>query len=287
MRMRLGAYIDAFSGPEDWAGKHVELGYGAAFWPQNAVDCRSTGEEIEGYCQAARRHGLVIAEVGIWNNLLERDAVRQRENMEYAIDQLRLADRVGARCAVNIGGSLNADCWYGPHRENLSERTFDEIVDLIQQVIDTAKPQNTYYTIEPQGWLIPHDIRSQSRLIERVNRSSFAVHVDMCNMVNSMEKAYATGDLVRVFFREFGSQVRSVHAKDLIIENHVLSFRLREVIPGQGMFDHEALLRCCDVLDRDMPVLAEHLSTREEYLQATGFLKEKAKELGLEFVRAH
>ncbi|MBP3653550.1 MAG: sugar phosphate isomerase/epimerase [Clostridia bacterium] len=285
--MRLGAYIDGFSGAEDWALKHVELGYGAAFWPQDAVDCRSTDAQIEAYRQAARRHGLVIAEVGVWNNLLERNPIVQRENMEYAIGQLRLADRVGARCAVNIGGSLNADCWYGPHDNNLSERTFDQIVDLIQQVIDTAKPQNTYYTIEPQGWLIPHDIRSQAKLIERVNRSSFGVHVDMCNMVNSMEKAYATGALVRDFFREFGGLVRSVHAKDLIIENHVLSFRLREVIPGQGMFDHEALLRCCDALDADMPVLAEHLTTQEEYLQATGFLAAKAKELKLEFIRGY
>lgn len=282
--MRLGAYIDEFSSAEAWAQKHVELGYGAAFWPQNAVDFRSMDADIEAYHQAAYNHGLVIAEVGIWNNLLDADPVKRRENMEYAIGQLRLADQVGARCAVNIGGSLNADCWYGPHNDNLSERTFDEIVDLIQQVIDTAKPQNTYYTIEPQGWLIPHDIRSQAKLIEKVNRSSFAVHVDMCNLVNSMEKAYATGDLVRDFFREFGGLIRSVHAKDLIIENHVLSFRLREVIPGKGMFDHEALLRCCNALDADMPVLAEHLDTQEEYLQSTGFFKHKAKELGLDFV---
>ena len=285
--MRLGAYIDEVSSAEAWAQKHVELGYGAAFWPQDTADCRSADGEIEAYHQAAGRHGLVIAEVGIWNNLLERDPAKQRENMEYAIGQLRLADRVGARCAVNIGGSFNADCWYGPHKDNLSERTFDEIVDLIQQVIDTAMPQNTYYTIEPQGWLIPHDIRSQAKLIERVNRSCFAVHVDMCNLVNSMEKAYATGDLVRDFFREFGGLIRSVHAKDLIIENHVLSFRLREVIPGQGMFDHESLLRCCDALDRDLPVLAEHLDTREEYLQATGFFAAKAKEMKLEFIQGY
>jgi len=45
--MRLGAYIDEFSNAEAWAQKHVELGYGAAFWPQDAVDCRSTDAEIE------------------------------------------------------------------------------------------------------------------------------------------------------------------------------------------------------------------------------------------------
>jgi len=59
------------------------------------------------------------------------------------------------------------------------------------------------------------------------------------------------------------------------------------VIPGRGMFDHEALLRCCDALDTDLPVLAEHLETQEEYLQATGFFKAKAKELKLQFVQGY
>ena len=154
--------------------------YGAAYWPREIVDCGSENAEIDAFAQAAERHGLVIAEVGVWNNLLDADPRRQRENMEYAIGQLRLADRVGARCTINISGSRNPVHWDGPDARNLTEKTFDTIVDVTQQIIDTAKPRQAFYTVEPMPWLVPYDIPSQSRLIERVNRSRFVVHVDMC-----------------------------------------------------------------------------------------------------------
>lgn len=282
--MRLGAYIDEFSSAEAWAKRHVELGYGAAYWPRELVDYRSDEELIDEFHQAALRHGLTIAEVGAWNNLLDADPEIRRENMEYAIGQLRLAERVGARCVINISGSKNPKYWDGPDPENLSERTFDEIVDITQQIIDTAKPQNTYYTLEPMPWMIPYDVRTQARLIERVNRRHFGVHVDMCNMLNSMECIFNNGDVTREFFREFGSLIRSVHAKDSYINANELTLHICEAIPGQGMFDHEALLQCCDQLDRDLPVMAEHLSAQSEYLQATSFLKKKASELQLEFI---
>lgn len=285
--MRLGAYIDEFSSAEAWARRHVELGYGAAYWPREIVDYRSPDAEIEAYAQAARRHGLVIAEVGAWNNLLAADPAQRRANMEYAIGQLRLADRVGARCVINITGSRSEKYWDGPHIDNLSERTFDEVVDLIRQVIDTARPQNSYYTVEPMPWMLPYDIRTQVRLIERVKRERFGVHVDMCNMLNSMEKAFFSGDLVQAFFREFGALIRSVHAKDTILRDNRLTLQICEAIPGEGMFDHAALLNCCAALDADLPVMAEHLTTQEEYLKATDFFKHKAAELGLEFVRGY
>ena len=285
--MRLGAYIDEFSSAEAWAKRHVELGYGAAYWPREIVDYRSGDDQIDAYHQAAIRHGLVIAEVGAWNNLLDADPVRRRENMEYAIGQLRLADRVGARCVINISGSRNPRYWDGPSAENLTEDTFDAIVDSIRQIIDTAKPQHTYYTVEPMPWMVPYDIRTQAKLIDRVNRSQFGVHVDMCNMLNSMERVFHNADVTREFFREFGSLIRSVHAKDSMIHENELTLRIREAIPGEGMFDHAALLHCCNALDPDLPFMAEHLNTQAEYHRATQFFKQKARELGMDFVRGY
>lgn len=283
--MRLGAYIDTFSSGEAWAQRHVELGYGAAYWPREIVDCHCDDARIEEFSCAAKRHGLVIAEVGAWNNLLDADPVRKRENLEYAIGQLRLADRVGARCVINISGSRNPMYWDGPDAQNLTERTFDEIVDLTQQIIDTARPEHSYYTLEPMPWMVPYDIRTQAKLIERVNRSRFGVHVDMCNMLNSMERLYGNGDLTRAFFREFGSLIRSVHAKDSCICGNELTLHIHEAIPGEGMFDHDALLECCERLDPDLPFMAEHLKTQAEYRIATDFFRKRAEKLGIRFVR--
>ena len=276
--MRLGAPVFGFKTPEEWAFIHVKKGYGAAYWL--LADGVSTEEE-SAYAKAAQRHGLVIAEVGIWNNLLERDPVLREANIQYAIRRLRTADRVGARCCVNISGSRST-FWDGPHPDNLSEETFRQVVQITRRIIDEAAPKRTYYTLEPMPWMLPYDIESLQRLLKAVDRPHLAVHVDMCNLVNSFQKVYRTGEMTNAFFDAFGPLIRSVHAKDTILREDRLTLHIDEAIPGHGVFDYDSLLIQCHKLG-DIPVMAEHLQTPEEYDKATGFLFNSAEALGIPF----
>ena len=278
--MRIGAPVYQYNNAEQWALRHIEHGYGAAYFPLNYKD---DPQQIEEYADAARRHGLVICEVGAWNNQLDKNPDIRRRNFSYAVGQLQLADRIGAACCVNIAGSLS-DTWDGPHPDNLSDETFRHIVETVQRIIDTAKPKNTYYTLEPMPWLFPRSSEDLSRLIREINREAFAVHVDMCNMINSIDRVYRSGDLVLSFFREFGPLIRSVHAKDTVLEKR-LTLHIGEAIPGEGLFDFDALFSQCAKLSPDLPVMAEHLKSQEEYLQATGFMQDKAASLGISLVK--
>lgn len=281
--MRIGAYIENFHNAEEWAQIHVQHGYGAAYWPFQTITYEAEDSVIQTYIDAAERHRLVIAEVGAWCNVLDRNPEVSEKNIRYCIGQLKLADRVGARCCVNIVGSLHPSCWDGPHPDNLTDQTFDRIVKIIQRIIDEANPTRTYYTVEPMPWMYPCDIESMHRLIDAVNRPQFGVHVDMCNLINSYDKVYRSGEMTRRFFREFAPLIRSVHAKDTILEG-TLTMHIHETIPGRGIFDHAALLEECSRLDPDLPVMAEHLQSEAEYVEATDFIKRKARELNLAFL---
>jgi sugar phosphate isomerase/epimerase len=276
--MRLGAPVFDCPAPEEWALAHVKKGFGAAYWPLGEGVPEA---EEKAYIQAARRHGLVIAEVGIWNNLLDRDVIRQEENIQYAICRLRTADRVGARCCVNISGSQSR-YWDGPHPDNLSEETFRQVVEITRRIIDEANPKHTYYTLEPMPWMLPYDVESLQRLIKAVDRPRFAVHADMCNLVNAFQKVYRTGEITKDFFDAFGPMIRSVHAKDTVLREDKLTLHIDEAIPGRGLFDYDALLTQCHKL-KDIPVMAEHLQTEAEYDAATAFLFGKAESLGIPF----
>lgn len=275
--MRFGAHVFGYTDAESWARKHVEHGYGATYFP---LSYRDAPEKIDAYVDAARRHNLVIAEIGIWNNQLDRDPVKREQYFHDAVEQFKLADRIGARCCVNIAGSL-ADTWDGPHPDNLTDENFNVIVRNIQAIIDAAKPKNCYYTLEPMPWMFPRNVEDMWRLIKAVDRDAFAVHADMCNMVNSFDLVYHTGDLVRSFFSEFGKLIRAVHAKDTVLGKH-LTLHISEAIPGDGVFDYDALLTECNKLDPDLPVMAEHLETEEQYLRATSHFQKKAAELGIQ-----
>lgn len=275
--MRLGAPVFNHHDAESWAMAHVRKGLSAAYWPLP----EGASPEQEGqYVAAARKHNLVLAEVGVWNNLLARDPQTRAQNLCYAIARLKTAERIGARCCVNITGSCS-DRWDGPHPMNFAEETFQEIVRITREILRAVRPTRTYYTLECMPWAYPWDVRSMERLVEAVDHPTFAVHVDMVNMVNAMDKVYHTGALTQAFFDRFGPMIRSVHAKDFVLLDK-LTLHIEEALPGTGQFDLDALLRACAALD-DVPVMAEHLTGEEAYDQAVAALRDRAEALGIPF----
>lgn len=276
--MRFGANVFDFEGPQEWAQRHVEQGLGAAYWPL-PVDALPALEAE--YVDAARECGLVIAEVGIWNNLLDPDEQKREANIAYAIGRLAQAERVGARCCVNTAGSYSAVNWYGAHADNDSQEAFDRIVATTQRIIDEVRPTHTHYALEPMPWMHPYDAESMQRLLDAVEREAFGVHVDMVNLINSPDKVYRTGEITRDFFRRFTGKICSVHAKDVRLTDE-LTVHIEEALPGEGVFDFDTLLKECHALG-DVPVMSEHLSTAAEYRRAVEFMRGRARALGLAF----
>ena len=122
--MRLTAPIFAeFADPEGWVAAVRAKGYRAAFFPVDAA----AGRE-DDFARAARQADLVIAEVGAWSNPLDADPPKRRQALELCKERLALADRVGARCCVNIAGSRGRK-WDGPDPRDLTRETFDLIVE--------------------------------------------------------------------------------------------------------------------------------------------------------------
>lgn len=278
--MRLGANVFGFENAAQWAALHIEKGYGAAYWP--------LGEDapenlIKDYMNAAEDHGLVIAEVGIWRNLLDPDPEKRRENFDFAVRRLETAEKVGARCCVNISGSRNT-IWDAPHMKNLTQETFDMVVDDTRRLIDAVDPKRTCFTLEPMPWMYPHDETDMLRLLKAVDRRAFKVHADMVNLVNSYDKYISTGELTRKFFGALGNDIRSVHVKDTWVSETELTLHIEEALPGEGTFDYPALFECCDKLDADLPMMLEHLSTAQEYDAAAANIKRIAAENGRTFV---
>ena len=68
---------------------------------------------MAAYVRAAREADIVIAEVGAWSNPISPDEGTRQQAIRHCQEQLALADRVGARCCVNIAGSRSPD-WAGP-----------------------------------------------------------------------------------------------------------------------------------------------------------------------------
>lgn len=268
--MRLGTSSPlAHGSAEEWASNQIALGCRSVVFPLSANDPE---EKIKEYEEAAHKHDLLIAEVGIWRNAMSQDPEDQKAQREYCVRQLQLADRLGARCAVNVAGAIGPR-WDGHYKENFTGETRQEIVKMVREIIDRSEITNTYFTLEPMPWMIPTGPEDYVRLIEEVDRERFAVHMDIINMTNSFERYYGAEEFVNRCAKLLGNRIRSCHIKDVHLKEEY-TFQLEECAPGKGEFPLRYYVEKMNSIDPDMPVILEHLNTDEEYIHYMDYLKE-------------
>jgi len=279
--MRLGAHVFADSDdPREIAKAHRALGYRTGFCPEVALD---DADRIRAITEAFAEQDVVIAEVGVWNNLMDPDEGKRAANLEAMKQGLALADEVGALCVVNIAGSFNPTNWAGPHRDNLSRQAFDLAVENARAVIDHVKPKRAKFTYEMMPFCIPDSADSYAQLIEAVDRPAFAVHLDIVNVINSPYRYFDSSAVIEDCFEKLGAHTVSCHLKDTKLDEQALTVHLDEVLPGTGDFDIAAYLREISRLPHQPPVLIEHLKTAEEYDQARAHVLKVAEQIGVHF----
>lgn len=275
--MRFGGPLFAdCSEPGKWIEAIKRKGYTAAFIPVSNDRDEAT---IQAFVKAARDAGIVISEVGAWSNPNDPRPDKSKEAIEQCIKQLALADAAGARCCVNITGSRGEE-WAGHHPLNLTRDTFDLIVQTTRSIIDAVRPTRTYYTLETMQWMYPDSVQSYVDLVHAIDREHCAVHFDPTNLINSPERYYSTGEIIRDFVDRLGPMIRSCHAKDILMSQDA-TVHLSECLPGKGNLDYSAFLREVNKLDADVPIMMEHLQTEAEYDQAEVFIRSVAQREGL------
>jgi len=260
-----------------WAAAVKRLGYRAAYCP---LPTEAPDAMVKSYADAAKAADLVIAEVGAWSNPIDPDPAKAKAANEKNRQCLALADRIGARCCVNVAGSRNPKSWAGPDADNFSKATFDLIVETVRGIIDAVKPTRSFYTLECMEWTPPYSADGYLDLLKAIDRKAFAVHFDPVNMIWSPMRYYQTGEIIREFVAKLGPHIRSVHAKDIHLTDQ-LTVHLGEVVPGKGNLDYRTLLRELAKLDPDTPVMLEHLAGEPDYKQAAEHIRGVAKEVGV------
>ena len=271
--MRLGGPIfQKTNDPDSWIKAVQGWGLRAAYCP---LEPGAPAHLVQAYAQAARQADIVIAEVGAWSNPLSPvESVRQAALLKCQ-QSLGLAEEIGARCCVNIAGSLG-EKWDGPCAEDLTADTFDRIVDSVRAIIDAVQPTRTFYTLEPMPWMYPDSPDSYLDLIQAVDRKAFAVHLDPVNMINCPARYFRNADFLQECFDKLGPYIKSCHAKDILLQEKLTTV-LDEVRPGLGKLNYRQFLRQAHRLEPDLPIMVEHLPTEEEYRMAVDYIRLVAK----------
>lgn len=272
--MRLGGSVmKPYSSPKEWLAHVKELGYSAVVFP---VESTAPASVVQEYLRVCQDNDLLIGEVGSWRNVMALDPKEREANLDWNIRQLELAETVGANCCVNISGSF-AEYWDGYHPDLDTKETWDLVVSNTQRIIDAVKPTHTAYSLEPMPWMVPESPEQYLQLMKDVDRDAFKVHLDYCNMLNSIERYRHASEFITHCFELLGPHIVSIHAKDALILQGGLPIVINEVMPGEGSLDLSLVTKLAHGLGDDIPVFVEHLDTHEQYMQGVAAMRAAAR----------
>lgn len=272
--MRLGGSVmKPYSSPKEWLAHVEELGYSCVIFP---VESTAPAHVVRDYLQCCQDNDLLIGEVGAWRNVLARDEKERAANLDWNIRQLELAETVGANCCVNISGSTGA-LWDGYDPILDTREIYDLVVENTRRIIDAVQPTHTAYSLEPMPWMVPESPEQYLQLLKDVDRPAFKVHLDYCNMLNSIERYRHASEFITHCFDLLGENIVSIHAKDALIVQGALPVNINEIMPGKGSIDLSLVTKLAHGLGDDIPVFVEHLDTHEDYLQAAAAMRQAAQ----------
>ena len=277
--MRLGGSVmKPYANPSEWLAHVKELGYSCVIFP---VDSSAPRQVWRDYAQCCRDNDLLIGEVGVWRNVMDRDPARREANIAYAIRQLEMAEEVGANCCVNISGSPG-DLWDGYHPTLDTPGVYEDILLTTRRIIDAVQPKKTCYSLEPMPWMAPESPEQYLQLLRDMRRpGAFRVHLDYCNMINSIDRYRHASEFITHCFKLLGGQVASIHAKDAAITDGYLPVCIGEVPPGEGSIDLSLVMKLADRLGKDTPVFVEHLDDHAAYMKAVAVMRAAAEKAGV------
>lgn len=275
--MKLGiSYTPRHGTPDEWAAFLEALGCTAAVCP---IASGADGDTIAAYREAAARHNVTIAEVGVWNSPIADDEAARAKALDYAKGQLRLADQIGALCCVNVAGSTGPNWSFGCRKDRTPEG-YERIVSSVREIIDDVQPQRTYYTIECMPIVPPTSPDEYLRLLADVGRDRFSVHLDPFNMIFTPDRYFWSAEFFHECFEKLGPRIKSIHAKSVLLSEE-LTFCIHEAPIMEGGVDFDAFLREVGRLAPEMPVIIEHRNSLDEYRAALSYVRERAAALGV------
>jgi sugar phosphate isomerase/epimerase len=265
--------------PVALAKAHRRKGFSAAYAPQ--VDLRD-GAAVRAVREAFEREGVMLAEVGFWENLVDLDPAARKRNRQSMVEALALAEELGARCAVDIFGSYCQGNGNSRHvAENFSGEAFDEAVAMARFFIDEVKPKTAFFAYEIFPFSVVDSAEQICRLLKAVDRKQFGVHLDPVNLINQPRTYWTNGEVIRECVRLFGDRIVAAHAKDIKMKEPSISVILEEVPAGEGNLDIATFLRELDKLPQIVPLMLEHLSSEADYDLAAGHYRKVANQQGI------
>lgn len=217
-------------------------------------------------CAAFAKHGVRIEVLGCYINPIHPDPETRRSLMELFKEHLRHARSFGCNLVALESGSLNAD--YSPHPENGGEGAFQELVEVMHELVADAEQHGVVVGLEAVFGHVICTPERMRRLLDHIPSPHLQVVFDAVNLL-SPENHANQRDIMQRSFEMFGDRIAVAHAKDF----RMMDGKLTVCPVGSGELDYAlylGLLSDCAtvpalILEETHP---EHLTASANFIRS-------------------
>jgi sugar phosphate isomerase/epimerase len=204
------------------------------------------------------RHRIRIVGLYGYTNIVDPHPARRAQGLARTEFVLAHAKRLGCANVSTETGTLNPQSEWVTSPENATEAGYQKCRAAIEKLVRLAEKTGAILSIEPYWQNIIDSIERAERLFRDVDSPALRLVMDPCNYYRK-EDLPDTAPMLKEMFKRLGDKIIIAHAKD------VKASAAGTDLPasGRGVLDYPLFLRLLLDLDREMPLLIEHVSWQD------------------------
>jgi len=212
-------------------------------------------QAVEKIRDCLDRHGIRIVGLYGYTNVVDPNPARRKQGLAKTEFVLANWKRLGCANVSTETGTLNPASEWVASPENTTEAGYQKCRAAIERLVRQAEKTGAILSIEPYWQNIIDSIDRAERLFRDIDSPSFRLVMDPCNYYRKQDLPQ-TAPMLKEMFKRLGDKIVIAHAKD------VKASATGTDLPasGRGNLDYPLFLRLLIELDREMPLVIEHVS---------------------------
>lgn len=225
----------------------------------NADNARALGERFKA-------NGTPVSLIGAYFNPVHSNKQKVADCKAIFKDYLKYSALLGCDTVGSETGSFNDDKWtYNPL--NRTEEALSTVIETFKELAVYAKSVGANIGMEGAAGHVCYKPSVLKKAVDAINCDNVKIIFDLYNYLDSSNyRNYM--EILEEGLKLFSGKIIVFHMKDFVVEEG----KVKQVVPGKGMFDYPAILSKIKAYDKDAVLVLEG-TTGENIIPASEFIR--------------
>jgi len=222
---------------------------------------------------ALEKNDLEVAGLFGYHNVIGPDEAGRKRNEQFMNTLINNWERFGSPIISTETGTFNTQSQFAEDPRNFTDEGYAAARNALASLALKAYRKKAIIAIEGYWRNLISSVDRAERLFREVDLPSLKLTMDPCNYYKP-EDMSRMDEMLRDMFKRIGQHTVLAHAKDVVMTDK----GQEHPAPGLGVLNYPLYLRLLAELDREIPLVIEHLSL-EDVPRARDYVKQQFEKL--------